>query len=492
MKQKSFLTKILAVLLATAFLTAYPAHIVALAADSSQTDEYAGMTAEEKQAAIEQKIKELDSKLSSLGKESKETKEYIDALDEKISYLKKQLDYSENKIEASKKKINDLQQQYKDNEAQIAELTTDVANLEAQNAQLEQTFSQSLALYYQRIRAIYVSGETSTIAMLLTCPDISTLLTRYEMIKRVSKCDKELLQSVQSQATELSKTRLEMQDKQTTLQNDQVVLKTTQQNLTTSISTLETQQEDYSKKQDAYQTQKSESDKLLKQLDEQKQTYSEYRNQDQAELDAVNAEIAKAAEAYQKKLEAEKKKTTTTKATSKATTTTTKKSDEGGNGGATTTTKHTTTTTEEDNSDRLKMTYPVPSQTKITCGYGSAGYAGHTGVDFSCAANSKVVAAESGYVIVSKDLTNSDGTYRSYGRYIVIMHDKKDSAGNYVYTLYAHNNSRLVSEGQYVKKGQQIAWSGSTGNSTGPHCHFEVRTPTANYSDCVNPTFYLP
>ena len=488
MKQKSFLTKILAVLLATAFLTAYPAHIIALAADSSQSDEYAGMSAEEKQAAIEQKIKELDSKLSTLGKESKETEEYINALDEKISYLKKQLDYSENKIESSKKKINDLKQQYKDNEAQIAELTTDVVNLETQNAQLEQTFSQSLTLYYQRIRAIYVSGETSTIALLLTSPDISTLLTRYEMIKRVSKCDKELLQSVQSQASELSKTKLEIQNKQATLQNDQVVLETTQQNLTTSISTLETQQQDYSKKQDAYQSQKSESDKLLKQLDEQKQTYSEYRNQDQEELDAVNAEIEKAAEAYRKKLEAEKKKTTTTKPTTTKQTTT-KKSDENGNGGENTT-KHTTTTTEEDNSGRLRMTYPVPSQTKITCGY--HGYAGHTGVDFSCAANSKVVAAESGYVIISRDLTNSNGTYRSYGRYIVIMHDKTDSAGNYVYTLYAHNNSRLVSEGEHVKKGQQIAWSGSTGNSTGPHCHFEVRTPTANYNDCVNPTFYLP
>lgn len=59
MKQKSFLTKILAVLLAAAFFTACPAHIVALATGNSQSDEYAGMTAEEKQAAIEQKIKNL-------------------------------------------------------------------------------------------------------------------------------------------------------------------------------------------------------------------------------------------------------------------------------------------------------------------------------------------------------------------------------------------------------------------------------------------------
>lgn len=138
------------------------------------------------------------------------------------------------------------------------------------------------------------------------------------------------------------------------------------------------------------------------------------------------------------------------------------------------------------------MTYPVPSQTRITTAYGSAGYVGHTGVDFACSSGSKVVAAESGTVIISTDLKNSDGSYRSYGRYIVIAHDKKDSAGNNVYTLYAHNSSRVVSEGQYVKKGQLIAYSGSTGNSSGPHCHFEVRTPTASYNDCVNPTYYLP
>ena len=189
---------------------------------------------------------------------------------------------------------------------------------------------------------------------------------------------------------------------------------------------------------------------------------------------------------YKKKLEAKKKK----KAATTTTTTTTQAAQDNNS----TTKQETTTeaTTKAEDDSKLKMTYPVPSQTKITCGYGSAGYAGHTGVDFSCPAGSAVVAAESGIVIISKDLTNSDGSYRSYGRYIVIMHDKTDSAGNYVYTLYAHNKSRLVSEGQYVSKGQQIAWSGSTGNSTGPHCHFEVRTPTAEYRNCVNPTYYLP
>jgi murein DD-endopeptidase MepM/ murein hydrolase activator NlpD len=74
----------------------------------------------------------------------------------------------------------------------------------------------------------------------------------------------------------------------------------------------------------------------------------------------------------------------------------------------------------------------------------------------------------------------------SYGRYLIIDH------GDGLSTLYAHNSQILVSVGDKVSAGQVVAKSGSTGNSTGPHCHFEVRTPTASYNDCVNPEIYLP
>lgn len=195
---------------------------------------------------------------------------------------------------------------------------------------------------------------------------------------------------------------------------------------------------------------------------------------------AINAEIEAAAEKYKEELEQSQNKPSTTTPSGS------------GSQGQTTTTK--------PSSSKLSMTYPVPSQTTITTGYGSAGYAGHTGVDFACNSGAKVVAAESGIVIISKDITyhspcscsNTGGGYHSYGRYIVIMHDKKNSSGNYVYTLYAHNSSRVVEEGDRVSKGQLIAYAGSTGNSTGPHCHFEVRTPDALYEHCVNPVPYLP
>ena len=94
-----------------------------------------------------------------------------------------------------------------------------------------------------------------------------------------------------------------------------------------------------------------------------------------------------------------------------------------------------------------------------------------------------VFAVADGVVEISTAIRNADGSFRSYGEYIVINH------GNGIMTLYAHGleGSRLVSVGDTVTQGQQIMRVGSTGNSTGPHLHFEVRqngTP-------VNPVPFL-
>ena len=119
----------------------------------------------------------------------------------------------------------------------------------------------------------------------------------------------------------------------------------------------------------------------------------------------------------------------------------------------------------------------------ITCGW--MGYANHTGVDFSGAGISgkPILAAKSGTVVTSTALKNSNGTYRSYGEYIVINHHDGTM------TLYAHGapGSRLVSVGQKVSQGQQIMSVGTTGNSTGYHLHFEVRVNGVP----VNPAPYL-
>lgn len=115
-----------------------------------------------------------------------------------------------------------------------------------------------------------------------------------------------------------------------------------------------------------------------------------------------------------------------------------------------------------------KMAWPAPGNYTITSPYGYRIHPVlhtkklHTGVDIGTPYNAKIIAAQDGTVIMSE-------YYSGYGKTIMIDH-----GGGYV-TLYGHNNSLLVSVGQKVKKGQQIAKSGATGVATGPHCHFEVR-----------------
>lgn len=123
----------------------------------------------------------------------------------------------------------------------------------------------------------------------------------------------------------------------------------------------------------------------------------------------------------------------------------------------------------------FQIGYPT-KYTNISAGfpnYASGKY--HGGIDFPCPTGTPVCAAEKGRVTTAKELNYS------YGHYIIIDH------GNGISTLYAHNSKLLVKVGTVVEKGQQIAESGSTGNSTGPHCHFEVRMNGTR----VNPLNYL-
>ncbi|HAT4273759.1 TPA: peptidoglycan DD-metalloendopeptidase family protein [Clostridium perfringens] len=87
----------------------------------------------------------------------------------------------------------------------------------------------------------------------------------------------------------------------------------------------------------------------------------------------------------------------------------------------------------------------------------------HSGIDFGVPIGTPVRASKSGKVIKRRELTTS------YGKYLFIDH------GGGLVTIYAHNSELLVNEGDIVKAGQVIAKSGSTGNSSGPHVHWELR-----------------
>ncbi|MEU1124720.1 M23 family metallopeptidase [Streptomyces sp. NPDC005899] len=117
----------------------------------------------------------------------------------------------------------------------------------------------------------------------------------------------------------------------------------------------------------------------------------------------------------------------------------------------------------------------------VTTGYRSGGAlwssGSHSGVDFRAASGSSVVAVGAGTVVEA-------GWGGAYGNNIVLrMTDG-------TYTQYGHLSSIGVSVGQSVTSGQQIGLSGSTGNSTGPHLHFEART-TPEYGSDMDPVAYL-
>lgn len=105
----------------------------------------------------------------------------------------------------------------------------------------------------------------------------------------------------------------------------------------------------------------------------------------------------------------------------------------------------------------------------------SSGY--HTGVDFIASSGTTVRAVGAGNVV-------SAGWSGAYGNEVVIQH------ADGTYSQYAHLSSLSVSSGQSVSGGQQIGLSGSTGNSTGPHLHFEIRS-SPSYGSDLDPLAYL-
>lgn len=469
---KRFVLKCLSVVMAVCILFSAVPFNSAFAAPQNTA------SLDSQRAELEKNLKAVEKKLRELGSQSKETEEYISVLDEKIKYLHQQFQLAKEETQKIESKVSKLEQNIDNNESEMLSISAEVVKLEKDITVYTKQFDATYQAYCNRIRALYISGDqTGTLAFLLTSDGISNLLTRYEMVKAVSANDKKLLERVEQQTQKMIALKNELDARNKNLIKTQEVLKKDKSSLKTEKANLLQKQEELAVQQSNIEEQQKEANSLLKKLNDKTKEYGEYRDITQEELDEIDAAIEEADRKY---------------AQSTTTTTAPKPSASDDKHDGDTPAAEKSTTTNHNNSNYISLTYPCPAYTKITCGFGA--YSGHTGCDFSTHGNynQKIVAAESGTVIISTDLKNSDGSYRSYGRYIVIRHDKTTSSGKTVYTLYAHNNSRLVSEGQHVSKGQQIAKSGSTGNSTGPHCHFEVRVGGSSQSYAVNPQLYLP
>jgi murein DD-endopeptidase MepM/ murein hydrolase activator NlpD len=121
-----------------------------------------------------------------------------------------------------------------------------------------------------------------------------------------------------------------------------------------------------------------------------------------------------------------------------------------------------------------KLSWPVVGGT-VTSGFGRRGRSFHDGIDISAPAGAAVLAAEDGDVIYSDFL-------RGYGNVIIVRHREG------LATVYAHNQSNRVREGQRVRRGDVIAKVGDSGRTSGANLHFEVRQDNVAH----DPLYFLP
>ena len=377
-----------------------------------------------------------------------------------VNDLKNQQEENADKIEENKQKkeeitaeknqtiseVEDISEQISNYESQISELNSKISDLNTKIEESERKITEAQAKYDEqkelldtRLVVAYEQGETSYLDVLLSSENIVDFISNYFYISELATSDTELMDSLQQEKQEIEQAKTDLENSKRELDTS----KAEKQSITTQLE----------------QT-KSEKNAKVSQLTEDEKTI-------QAQIDEL-AEANKSLDAQilkkQKEIEEQIKK---------------QQSQSGGSnssGG---------TSTGGGPTSSSGFIYPVPSGYRtITTGinYSSGQY--HGAVDFGCGGinGQPVYAVADGIVVTAQNLTSS------YGTYVIIAHY------NGLYTLYAHGQrgSLRVSSGQKVSQGQQIMNVGSTGNSTGPHLHFEVRTSPGTYSCRKNPMNYLP
>lgn len=355
------------------------------------------------------------------------------AIDAKLAQLKDDKDKQADYVNSLNEKISNTEQQIDNLNTKISGLDANIVSMQAEIAGKQDEINANFTKLKQRICALYLAGEASTLEIVLNAKNIMDLSDKTELMRVITKHDTDLINSIQDEmsAIEDQKAAIETQreaaaEARTEVDAQRQALKEQQEEAASALAALSaTEQEELSAKQ--------------QNADEQAQT---------------EAAIDKWYEDYYAALKAKEEEER------KAQQQNTSPSTPGGTG---------------------TYAWPVPSYICISQTYGSYDMGSfHKGVDIAANYGSTIVAADSGTVIAS---VRQDyfGAYGGYGNVVVIDH------GNGYTTLYAHMSSRAVSEGDTVSKGQVIGYVGSTGYSTGNHCHFEVRL----YGSPVNPmSFY--
>lgn len=362
---------------------------------------------------------ELKDEEKNLDKKIEETSSEIAGVKSQMSTTLNQITNYNSQISSYEDEITGLQNQVTNLQEQIVQKEADI-NLQIQKYEEQQD------LLNRRLVAMYESGRTSYLDMLLSSDGLADFISKYYIIEQLAEYDTELLQSIENTKTQIESEKAELETSKAQVEASKVSVETKKNSLSVIVS----------EKNALVSTLSAEEKTLEAELEQ----FEKDKKEIQAQLEAIAAQEAAA-----------KKK----------------------NGD--TSDKNVTPSTSG-------FICPLAGKSKANITTGYHGYAGHTGVDFACSSGTPILASKGGKVVISNALKYASGGYRSYGEYVVISH------GDGTMTLYAHMSSRAVSQGQSVSQGETIGYVGSTGNSTGPHLHFEVRVN----GKCVNPTQYLP
>ena len=508
---------------------------------------------------LEEIEKEKKEKQEQINKKKEQLAVLADDLTKKAQYeqtLKEQIDLISGKMLLIDTQLQNLHVDMEDTEKQVAALEEQI---EEQKRQVE----KDRELFKKRIRAMYVHGNDGILSALVGAPSFYDVLSRVDIVKRISKHDNEIIDRLRDEIRELTKSEQDLTANLQSLNIQETEMgvlygefKSSQDELSEASAkngaemqqimdrqedvkvqiaadqkTMDELAEEEEKiiaeaiakaegkakeeaerkaKEEAERKAKEEAERKAKEEAERKaRIEAERKAKEEAEQKAKEEAARKAQEEAAKKAAEDAKKnnavtqppanqqqnpSTVTQATqaTKATQPTTQATQ------ATHATQATQATQAAPQPDYQggKLSWPAPGYYKISSGFGPRWGTHHSGIDIigttSPINGAAACAAASGTVILVKTgcghnfcKTYNCGCNGGYGNYVILSH------GNGMYTLYAHLAKPTVSQGQSVTVGQQIGVIGSTGHSTGPHLHFEVRIGGNNTSNRVDPEAYL-
>lgn len=420
---------------------------------------------EDKIDEIDDKIAANKKKLESLKNKANAQKEYLDTLEEQIETVEQKGISLQTQISAIDKEIDDLNKKLKQLGSEIVIIEEDIAKTQKSIKKTQTNIEESSEQLAERLRAAYMAGDESTLKILLGSDSLASFLTRLEMMKRQSESDKKTIEDFKEKVTKLRKEKAKLEEDKASLDSKKTELDLKKDEKVEKKNVLTEKQRSYRKTMKDLESKYEEIEVYIGELDKSSNAYQSYIKELEAEKKKADAEIDKILKEYY----ATSVQQSTTLAGGNANPTTTKPAGNSGVGGGYNT--------------NASWAWPLGGAScYISSHYGYrdpsvSGWGFHGGTDITGGGISgkPVYATRAGKVISA--VTSNSG----YGIYVLIDH------GDGYSSLYAHMSIRYVSAGDSVSKGQMIGRVGSTGNSTGPHLHFEVRY----YGEKKNPMNYV-